>query len=79
MKPWRIVQHIYEEGETEPTLTHVFYGETLDRARQVYAAHMQADSFMRSCTLTARFHDFTCHADSHTEWYDPATDAWVSV
>ena len=67
MKTWRIVQHIYENTETEPTLTHVFYGETRERAAQVYTAHMGTDSFMRGCTTQQRFRDFGCRAESYVE------------
>jgi hypothetical protein len=79
MKTWRIVQHIYESAEAEPTLSHVFYGETLERAQQVFDAHMQTDAFMRSCVITNRFRNFTCHTDSSTERYDAARGAWVRV
>jgi len=78
-KTWRVVQHIYENVETEPTLTHVFYGETLDRAWAVFNAHMQTDSFMRACTTERRFRDFACHARCYVERYDPADDEWVTV
>jgi hypothetical protein len=61
-KRWRIVQHIYEGEDTEPVLTHVFYGETRERAEQVYQAHLGTDSFMRACSLTGYFRNFTCHA-----------------
>lgn len=66
-KIWRIVQHIYEGNDTEPTLTHVFYGETRERAEEVFQAHMTTDSFMRGCVLNRRFRDFGCHTDSHLE------------
>lgn len=69
MKAWRIVQHIFEGNEAEPTLTHIFYGETRERAEQVYKAHMGTDSFMRSCVYARRFRDFSCHADNYLERY----------
>ena len=69
-KTWRVVQHIYEGNEAEPTLTHVFYGETFDRAWGVYKAHMVTDSFMRGCTTNQRFRDFSCHAESYVEHLD---------
>lgn len=70
MKMWRIIQHIYEGDERDPTLTHVFYGETRDRAEEVYRAHMQSDSFMRGCVTRQRFRDFSCHAESRFERLD---------
>jgi hypothetical protein len=79
VKAWRIVQQIYEQGEVEPTLTHVFYGETRERAQQVYDAHMGTDAFMRGCVTQHRFRDFACRAESYTERYDPADDEWVTV
>lgn len=78
-KSWRIVQHIYEQDESEPVLTHVFYGETREGAEGVFKAHMGTDSFMRGCVSQRRFRDFACHADSHIERYDPADDEWVTV
>lgn len=66
-KTWRIVQHIFENKETEPTLTHVFYGETSDRARAVFASHMKADSFMRGCEVNRKFKDFACRTDDYFE------------
>ncbi len=67
MKTWRIVQNIYEGDEREPTLTHVFYGETRKRAGEVYQAHMRSDSFMRDCVTQGRFSDFSCRAESYLE------------
>lgn len=67
MKTWRIVQHIFEGEESAPTLTHIFYGETRERALAVYNAHMKTDSFMRACTIERQFRDFRCHARSHFE------------
>lgn len=76
MKTWRVVQHIYEERDPEPVLTHVFYGKDREEAEHVYSAHMETDSFMRSCVLTRRFRDFACNAQSHVERYDPNA-GWV--
>lgn len=67
MKTWRIVQYIYEGTETEPTLMHVFLGETREQAEGVYAAHMTTDSFMRNCVTAGRFRDFACHVANQTE------------
>lgn len=67
MKRFRIVQDIYEGDELEPTLTHVFYGETRERAREVYQAHMGTDAFMRACVTRRQFRDFSCHALSRME------------
>lgn len=78
MKTWRIVQNIYEGAETEPTLTHVFYGESRERAEQVYNAHLKSDSFMLACTTMRRFRDFTCRAESHLEHLN-ARGAWKHV
>lgn len=77
-KTWRIVQYIYEERETEPTLMHVFYGETRGRAWAVFQAHMQTDAFMRGCVTSQRFRDFSCHTAEHTERLGP-DGRWVQV
>lgn len=69
-KNWRIVQHIYEGTEDEPTLTHVFYGETRVRAEQVFQAHMETDSFMRGCVQQKRFKDFSCNTTHQVEYAD---------
>lgn len=70
MKTWRVVEHIYEGDEIEPTLTHVFYGETEVRAWDVRAAHMKTDSFLRSCATAKRFRDFTCRTERHVEHFN---------
>ena len=77
VKSWRIVQNIYENEETEPTLTHVFYGETQERAQQVFDAHMKTDAFMRGCVTNDRFRDFACHAQNHFERF--ISGEWVHV
>lgn len=77
-KSWRVVQHIYEGNESEPTLTHVFYGETLERAWGIHDAHMKTDSFMRSCVTSRRFRDFRCHAATYVEHAD-ARGEWRRV
>jgi hypothetical protein len=78
MKTWRIVQQIYEEGDPEPVLTHVFYGKTREEAAGVFKAHMGTDSFMRGCVTNGRFRDFTCRAADHTEKLGP-DGQWLSV
>jgi hypothetical protein len=78
VKTWRIVQHIYENVDREPVLTHVFYGESPEAAQHIFDAHMQTDSFMRGCVVDQRFRDFVCHADSHFEQLLP-TGEWTAV
>lgn len=68
MKNWRIVQSIFEGDETEPTLTHVFYGETPKDAAAIYWAHMGTDEFMRACVTKRAFRDFKCAPRSHFEF-----------
>ncbi len=76
MKTWRVVQHIYEERDPEPVLTHVFYGESREEAEHVYSAHMETDSFMRDCVTRGKFRDFACNAKSHLERYRPDIGSW---
>ena len=77
-KTWRIVQHIFENVDREPILTHVFYGETRERAGQVFDAHMQTDSFMRGCERKQKFRDFACHTENYVERMNERGE-WVPV
>ncbi len=67
VKTWRIVQHIYEENDPEPVLTHVFYGDTPAASQHIFDAHMQTDSFMRECVERHRFRNFSCRAVAQLE------------
>ena len=75
-KIWRVVEHIYEGKDNEPVLTHVFYGETPSGAWAIRRAHMQTDSFLKSCATDRRFRDFTCHTSSYVERLN-ARGEWV--
>lgn len=61
MKRYQIHHHIYENEETEPVLTHIFYGSTAEEAEGIYAAHMETDAFLRGCVNTGHFGRIRCH------------------
>lgn len=59
-KRFQIIHEIYENDEEEPTVTHVFHGETPERAEEVYRAHMKTDAFLRGCTQRGRWDGVDC-------------------
>lgn len=50
-----------------PTVRHEMYGETADRALEVFRAHMETDAFLRGCTTTGNFRGITCKTESIVE------------
>lgn len=41
---------------------HRFFGETKERAEQVYRSHLRSDGFLRGCVETGRFGKVACSA-----------------
>ena len=53
----------WDGGQWVLVLDHVFYGPTLQRAREIMAAHAGTDAFFRGCTGSGRFRDIECHTE----------------
>lgn len=49
----------FEDGAVEPVLTHIFYGETKEKAQRLLAAHARFDDFLRASLTTHRFGSMT--------------------
>lgn len=50
-----------------PTVRHEMYGETHERALEVFAAHMESDAFLRGCTMRGSYERTTCRTESYVE------------
>lgn len=55
----RLQIDIYENEDTEPILSHVFYGATQDRINAVITAHMRYDAFFKAALTTKQFNGMT--------------------
>lgn len=51
----QLIIDTFENGDTQPVLSHVFYGKTANDIGQVVAAHMQTDPFFKAAMTTGRF------------------------
>ena len=56
MKKYPYLQvDVFEEGNTYPAVSHIFYGETTVEAQEYFKAHMKTDSFLRAAVHTGRY------------------------
>ncbi len=53
----KITSDIYEIVNNKPilTLSHVFFGNTLERAQTIEQAHMKSDEFFRAAMTTGNY------------------------
>jgi hypothetical protein len=49
MKKWRIRSEIYEGDDPDPIVTHLFWADTREGAKEVMSAHMASDRFLNEC------------------------------
>jgi hypothetical protein len=49
-----VIVDIFENG-MYPVVSHIFYGKTIEEAREYFKAHMKTDSFLRSAVHTGYF------------------------
>lgn len=62
-----LVHEIYEDDDEVPTVTHVFHGETKERAREVKASHMMTDQFLRAAEKQGEFKGIELSVDERWE------------
>jgi hypothetical protein len=67
-KRFRIVHHISEGDDPRPVVTHLFYGDTPEEAKHIYASHRETDSFLRQCDDKRNFEGkFPCKSVAFLE------------
>jgi hypothetical protein len=50
-----------------PTVRHEMYGQTQERALEVFRAHMESDAFLRGCSSTGNYQGTTCRTETIVE------------
>lgn len=65
-KPKYLLQvDIYENEMDYPLVIHQFLGRTQKECKDILAAHMRSDSFLRGCLEKHRYSDVRCRAVLH--------------